>query len=415
MSRVAGFARRLIFRWVLVFPDRNPFHFPKYIALALCLVAGCLSAVAHAQSSITVDATTVTDLINPLLFGNNVLFSNGMWDTRTNNLHSGAAPLVTGLAPWSLRFPGGSTADQYIWEDALGLKTITTTSAGASSVSLEDVPHWGTITSGRFIDAAEGQFGDTFNFLGINGIQLQGVSGVGVSHSARVEVRPGQRQGQPDWFSHQYGIDEHMKLAESLGAETVMTVNYGSGVDPTGGVSSAVSLSQRVKRAAAWVAYLNGSPTDTRPLGTDDEGTEWQTVGYWAQKRAARGHAVPYRVHFWEIGNEVFGSWETGYTTARQYAADFTVFASAMKDVDPSVEIGAVGLSEPHGRGDADVVDEWNATVVSLASNGLDFLALHPYYPSASKAQAQNSYSSAAWFTAVMAAARQVAVDFQEV
>src|SRR5215510_5037849 len=180
MGHVPRFARRLILRWVLFFPGRNLPRFPKYIAPALCLVACCLPAVARAQSSITVDATTVTDLINPLLFGNNALFSNGMWDTRTNDLHSGAAPLVNGLAPWSLRFPGGSTSDQYIWEDALGLKTTTTTSAGTSVISLEGVPGWGTVTSGRFIDAAEGQFGDTFNFLGVNGTQLQGVSEVGV-------------------------------------------------------------------------------------------------------------------------------------------------------------------------------------------------------------------------------------------
>jgi alpha-N-arabinofuranosidase len=369
----------------------------------------------RAQSSIAVNATTAIDIVNPLLFGNNVLFSNGMWDTRTNALHAGAAPLINGLSPWSLRFPGGSTADQYIWEDALGLKTTVTVSAGTSSITLEGPPPWGTVTAGRFIDAGEGQFGDAFTFSGIGGTQVQGVSGVGVSHAAGAEVRPDFRQGQPSWFMHQYGIDEHMKLVTSLGAEAVITVNYGSGLDALGAVSSAASLSQRVKRAAAWVAYLNGDPADTRPLGIDGEGTDWQTVGYWAQRRVTRGQAAPYNVRYWEVGNEVYGSWETGYTTARQYAADFVVFAAAMKSVDPSIEVGAVGLADPHGRGDADTVDEWNATVVSDAGNGLDFLALHPYYPSASRAQAQGSYSSTTWFTAVMAAARQVTTDFEEI
>jgi alpha-N-arabinofuranosidase len=206
-----------------------------------------------------------------------------------------------------------------------------------------------------------------------------------------------------------------MKLAASLGAEVVITVNYGTGRDQTGAVSTSASLSQRVKRAAAWVAYLNGTPSDTRSLGVDDEGADWQTIGFWAQKRAQRGHPTPYGVRYWEIGNEVYGKWETGYTTVRRYAADFIEFAATMKTIDPTIEVGAVGRAEPHRRGDADSTDEWNATLVQLAGDYLDFLVLHPYYPSASLAQVQGSYTSTTWFTAVMAGAQQAIADLQEI
>ncbi|HJY81025.1 MAG TPA: PKD domain-containing protein [Candidatus Binatia bacterium] len=377
------------------------------LGLALC----CLPSSVRAQADITVDATTVTGAVNPLLFGQNVLFSNGMWDTRTNELHSGAASLVHDLTPWILRFPGGSHSDLYLWEDALGPKTTAAVSAGTAALSLESAPDWDTVSSGRLIDAAGGQFGETFTFRGVNGTQLQGVSGVSASHSAGVEVRPGQRQGQPSWFSHQYGVDEHMKLATSLGAEVILTVNYGSGLDRSGAVSTSASVSQRVKRAAAWVAYLNGAPTDLRPLGIDAEGTDWQTVGFWAQKRVARGHSAPYGVHYWEIGNEVFGSWEVGFTTARQYATDCLQFITTMKSIDPTIAVGAAALSTPHGRGDADSVEEWNSTVVRIAGDVLDFLIVHPYYPAANLAQAQGSYASLTWFTAVMAGATQTLAD----
>lgn len=88
-----------------------------------------------------------------------------MWDTRTNDLDTWAAPLVRNLAPWVLRFPGGSTADLYFWEDAIGRKTAETVNVEDTSISLEGSPRWGTVTSGRFIDATGGQFGETFTVI----------------------------------------------------------------------------------------------------------------------------------------------------------------------------------------------------------------------------------------------------------
>ena len=176
---------------------------------------------------------------------------------------------------------------------------------------------------------------------------MQGVSGVGIGHSSGVEARPGPRLGQPSWFDNEFGIDEHMKLVTSLGARAIITVNYGSGRDRTGALSTTVSLDQKVKRAVAWVAYLNGSPDDTRAIGVDQEGHVRKTVGYWAQRRADRGHPAPYGVLNWEIGNEIYGSWETGFATVRKYAQDFTGFATTMKTIDPSIKVGPVALAGP--------------------------------------------------------------------
>ena len=390
----------------------------RYIVVVPILFVGilCRPSLALSQASITVDTKTVTGTLNPLLLGDNVLSTgsgNGMWDLRINNLHAGAAPLIEALAPSVLRFPGGSSSDDYFWEDAIGYRTTATAPQGTSWISLETAPDWGSIFSGLFIDATWGQFGDQFTFAGTIGAQLNGVSGVNTSHSSGIEVRPGPRQGQPSWFNSLYGIDEHMKLVTSLGAQAIITVNYGSGTDRTGALSTSASLSQKVKRATAWVAYLNGRPDDTRAIGADDEGTDWKTVGYWAQKRVDRGHAAPYNVTYWEIGNEVYGNWETGFTTVGKYATDFIVFATTMKAIDPSIKVGAVAMTDPHKLGDADSQDEWNATLIRTAGAHLDFLALHPYYPSASSSEI--AYGSSTWFTAVMAAATQAMADLREI
>lgn len=77
---------------------------------------------------------------------------------------------------------------------------------------------------------------------------------------------------------------------------------------------------------------------------------------------------------YWEIGNEIYGNWEDGFTTSRKYAEDLIAFATTMKTIDPSIKLGAPAMSDPHGRGDDDSVDEWNTTVVRTAGDSIDFL-----------------------------------------
>ncbi|MDW8395158.1 MAG: hypothetical protein RMM31_02830, partial [Anaerolineae bacterium] len=62
------------------------------------------------------------------------------------------------------------------------------------------------------------------------------------------------------------------------------------------------------KEAAAAVAYFNGSPTDNRVIGVDLRGTDWYTVGRWAQLRVQAGFTDPVNIKRWEFGNEVYAS-----------------------------------------------------------------------------------------------------------
>jgi alpha-L-arabinofuranosidase len=133
-------------------------------------------------------------------------------------------------------------------------------------------------------------------------------------------------------------------LATNAGTQVFTTVNYGSG---------------SAAEAAAWVAYANGSPTNTLSLGTDQYGLNWHTAGYWAALRAAAplgsddgynflriSRAAPLGFKNWEIGNECYGTWETDSNTppwsANTYATRFASYYGLMKAVDPTIKVGAV-------------------------------------------------------------------------
>jgi hypothetical protein len=147
------------------------------------------------------------------------------------------------------------------------------------------------------------------------------------------------------------------------------------------------------QEAAALVAFFNGEVGDTRQIGTDRYGKDWGTVGQWASLRAEHGHAQPQRVQLWEIGNEVFGAkrdtagpacyefgWEDvwtcdggDYINGDDDHDGYLAFRTAMLAVDPSIEIGAVGVSPP---------DAWGGfgnQVIEGTPGELDFYVLHDY------------------------------------
>lgn len=75
-----------------------------------------------------------------------------------------------------------------------------------------------------------------------------------------------------------------------------------------------------------------------------------------------------YAVRYWEIGNESFLNHYNGGATAADYAQDLVAFSQAMKDVDPTIKIGANGQA-----------DAWWRAVLPVAAPFIDFLAVHNY------------------------------------
>jgi alpha-N-arabinofuranosidase len=140
-----------------------------------------------------------------------------------------------------------------------------------------------------------------------------------------------------------FGTHEFIQFCRNLGAEPSLTVN----VEGRGATAD---------EAAAWVEYANG-PSNSK----------------YGAMRAANGHPEPLGVKYWELGNEIWGSWVRAHSDAETYARNFNRYAAAMRAVDPSIRLIAVGDNDLN----------WDRTVLRIASANLDYLAIHHYYGTA--------------------------------
>jgi alpha-L-arabinofuranosidase len=140
-----------------------------------------------------------------------------------------------------------------------------------------------------------------------------------------------------------FGTDEYIQFCRNLDAEPTLVVN----VEGRGGTA---------EEAAAWVEYVNG-PADSR----------------YGVLRSRNGHPQPYGVKYWEVGNEIWGDWVRGHSDAETYAHNFNRYQAAMKAVDPTLKLIAVGDNDMN----------WNRTVLKIAGKNLDYLAIHHYYGTA--------------------------------
>ena len=129
-------------------------------------------------------------------------------------------------------------------------------------------------------------------------------------------------------------------MPRNVGAEPSITVN----VEGRGATAA---------EAAAWVEYCNGPATSK-----------------YGAMRARNGHPEPYRVKYWEVGNEIWGDWVRGHSDADTYARNYDRYVAAMRAVDPSIKLIAVGDNDMR----------WNRTVLRARDEHIDYLAIHHYY-----------------------------------
>ncbi|MBM3265951.1 MAG: hypothetical protein FJY97_21380, partial [candidate division Zixibacteria bacterium] len=130
------------------------------------------------------------------------------------------------------------------------------------------------------------------------------------------------------------GTDEWMQLCHLVGCASLICVNAGNGTP---------------QEAAEWVEYCNGG-IDT-PMGA---------------YRAANGHPQPYDIRYWEIGNELYGEWQIGHSTAETYAERYLAFRKAMLEADPTIQIIANGHDAA-----------WNEHLVSHTGDKVRSISVH--------------------------------------
>ena len=151
------------------------------------------------------------------------------------------------------------------------------------------------------------------------------------------------RQDANNW-TWATSLANFIHVITNVNGQAMTTLNYGTGF---------------TNEAAAWVAYVNASTANTQSLGVDATGTNWHTAGYWALLRASAplgtddgknflriSRSAPLGFKYWEIGNEVYGSWETDSNSVAHdpytYALRARDYISLMKAVDPTIKIGVV-------------------------------------------------------------------------
>ncbi len=137
--------------------------------------------------------------------------------------------------------------------------------------------------------------------------------------------------GQPDEWHGNVDVYALHEFAKDKGAHAIVTVNVGSGTP---------------EMAAEWVRWANVK--------------------------------MGYGVKYWEVGNELEGSWEMGNTqpdgskmTGETYARKFIEFATAMKAVDPSIKVG--------GPTAANTRAVFMEDLLRLAGDHVDFISFHTY------------------------------------
>lgn len=218
-----------------------------------------------------------------------------------------------------------------------------------------------------------------------------------------------------------------VSLLTNAQCQALITANFGSG--QTWSTSGHTSLTipgtnAEPPEAAAWVAYANASTniygtTNDVILGTDSQGNNWETAGYWAMLRAATplatddgynflrlGRKAPIGAEDWEIGNETYGtgyydSWgDNGYSLNYAVPYPYTTyprygnsnlspatygecvrsFSLLMKAVDPTIKIGAVSSTPPDDYSwDSYEGQHWTAQVLAQCATNIDFVIAHSY------------------------------------
>lgn len=122
-----------------------------------------------------------------------------------------------------------------------------------------------------------------------------------------------------------FGTDEFLHFCELVNAEPQIAVNLGSG---------------SAEEAADWVRYVNQ---------------------HWKSHSGGL---------LWELGNELWGSWNTGWPTLEQLVSRTAAYSRAIRAVDPNARLIATGQ-------DPDVYQEWNAAQLTNPPGTMNFLSSH--------------------------------------
>mgnify|MGYP000235739027 CR=1 FL=1 len=150
-----------------------------------------------------------------------------------------------------------------------------------------------------------------------------------------------------------FGTDEFIAWCREVGCEPYICTNGGNGGQ---------------QEMSDWVEYCNGGlPTRN------------------AELRRINGHADPYGVRFWGIGNESYGEWQIGAKTIGEWGRYVAESAKMMRRVDPGIVLSAAALPDL----------DWTLALLRAAGRYLDLVSIHDYWDPLWQKDAPRSYLSA--------------------
>ncbi|MBQ1311457.1 MAG: alpha-N-arabinofuranosidase, partial [Blautia sp.] len=154
-----------------------------------------------------------------------------------------------------------------------------------------------------------------------------------------------------------FGTDEYIRLCRKIGCEPYICTNAGTGT---------------AEEMSSWVEYCN-----------------LKDQGKYARLRIENGQKEPYKVRFWSIGNENYGSWEIGAKTKEEWSCLTTEAAKMMKHVDPETELTAAALDDL----------DWNVALLKKCGPFLDWISIHGYWDAIHQTNALASYGTCMTYT----------------
>ena len=152
----------------------------------------------------------------------------------------------------------------------------------------------------------------------------------------------------PDWDyawnqmqPNDLGMDEFAEFCKLIDVVPYISVNAGLG---------------GARAAAEQVEYMNGAVST--PMGA---------------LRAKNGHPEPWRVKYWNIGNEPWGSWQIGRTDLKYFMQKHNLFAKEMREVDPSIVLIASGEMLEDGQVPGDLRTKYVGNLAGAYGSDFDW------------------------------------------
>lgn len=124
---------------------------------------------------------------------------------------------------------------------------------------------------------------------------------------------------------NQFGTDEFLRFCQLIGAEPQIALNLGTGTP---------------REAADWVRYVNA---------------------HWGDHLGGL---------LWELGNELWATFQTGYPTLERAAALTKAFSDEVRKADPRARLIATGADPDH-------FEQWNAAQLTNPAGTFQFLSTH--------------------------------------